>query len=467
MSVTASRVRVLVVDDEENIRRMVRMCLEAAGHTVTLAPSAEAAIAAARRSPPEVALVDVRLGTADGLEVTRALRQEAPGTRVVMMTAYATVDNAVAAMKVGASDYLAKPFTPEQLLLAVQRAVHSASLEQEVAELRRQGPARVQPRFDSQSGAYREALAVAARAAPTEATVLLQGETGTGKGVLARHIHALSPRSSRPLITVNFAVLSPALIENELFGHARGAFTDAKEARTGLFVQADGGTLFLDEVGDLPREVQGKLLRLLEEREYVRVGDIEPRRSEARIVAATHRDLRAEVAAGRFREDLYFRLNVISIRVPSLRERREDVPALATSILADLCRRQNRRPMELDPVALAVLHAHDWPGNLREMVNALERAVILAAGDVVTVDLLPEEMRTGPSVAPASAAPVLVTPVRAVGEAVSAEDERLESAERRHIAAVLARHPTLDAAARALGVDPSTLYRKRERYGLR
>ncbi|RYE93644.1 MAG: sigma-54-dependent Fis family transcriptional regulator [Myxococcales bacterium] len=460
MSAVASRIRVLVVDDEENIRRMVRVCLEAAGHTVTLAPTAEAAVAAARRSPPDLALVDVRLGAADGLEVTRALRQEAPGARVVMMTAYATVDNAVAAMKAGASDYLPKPFTPEQLLHAVQRAVASASLEHELAELRRQGPSRTQPRFDSQSVAYREALAVAARVAPTEATVLLQGETGTGKGVLARHIHALSPRAARPLVTVNFAVLSPSLIENELFGHARGAFTGADGARAGHVEAAGTGTLFLDEVGDLPREVQGKLLRLLEEREYVRVGDIEPRRSEARIVAATHRDLRAEVAAGRFREDLYFRLNVITVRVPPLRERRDDLPSLAASILADLCRRQHRRPMTLDPSTLAALMAHDWPGNLRELVNALERAVILAGGDLLTVDLLPDELR-GRAPAPAA----VERPVLA-GEA-HAEDERLESAERRHIAAVLARHPTLDAAARALGVDPSTLYRKRERYGLR
>jgi NtrC-family two-component system response regulator AlgB len=444
-------VRVLVIDDEESIRKMLRVCLEGAGFRVTLAPTGEAGVAAAKRAPPDVALVDLRLGGMDGIAVTRALAQDAPTTAVIIMTAYATIDNAVDAMRAGATDYVPKPFTPAQVLHAVRKAVEAAGLRAELAELKSTTSRRVHLRFESKSEALREALAVATRVAATDATVLLLGETGTGKGVLARHIHALSPRADRPFVTVNCAVVSPSLIENELFGHARGAFTGADSVRVGHVEVAANGTLFLDEVGDLPREAQGKLLRLLEEHEYVRVGDTEPRRSDARVIAATHHDLRAAVAAGTFREDLFYRLNVVTIRMPSLRERRDDVPELAAAMVADLSAQHRRQPLTIDPQATHALAAYGWPGNLRELVNVLERAVILAGGDTITPDLLPEELRAG---APAP------------GEG-AATDESLDAAERRHIAAVLARHPTLDSAARALGVDPSTLYRKRERYGLR
>jgi NtrC-family two-component system response regulator AlgB len=309
----------------------------------------------------------------------------------------------------------------------------------------------VRPRLETKSPALRDALAVAARVAQTDATVLLYGETGSGKGVIARHIHALSARRSRPFVTVNCAVISPSLVENELFGHARGAFTGADATRVGHVEAAGNGTLFLDEVGDLPRDAQGKLLRLLEEGEYVRVGDTEPRRADARVIAATHDDLRAAVAAGAFREDLFYRLNVVTLRVPPLRERREDIPDLARAIVADLGATHRRDAPALTPAAEAALVAYAWPGNVRELCNVLERAVILASGPAITPDLLPEELR--------SAAP---PPSKGDGA-----DDSLEAAERRHIAAVLARAPTLDAAAKALGIDPSTLYRKRERYGLR
>ena len=450
-------VRVLVIDDEESIRKMLRVCLEGAGYRVTLAPSGEAGVAAAKRAPPDVALVDLRLGGMDGIAVTRALAQEAPTAAVIIMTAYATIDNAVDAMRAGAADYLPKPFTPAQVLHVVEKAVEAAGLRAELAELKSATSRGVRPSFETRSAALRDALAVAGRVAGTDATVLLLGETGTGKGVLARHVHALSPRAERPFVTVNCAVISPSLIENELFGHARGAFTGADSARVGHVEVAGNGTLFLDEVGDLPREAQGKLLRLLEEHEYVRVGDTEPRRSDARVIAATHRDLKAAVtagAAGAFREDLFYRLNVVTIRVPSLRDRREDIPDLSQAMIADLSAQHRREPLALDPAATAALSAYGWPGNLRELVNVLERAVILAGGAVITPDLLPEELRAG-------------APSRAQDAAGSDADESLEAAERRHIAAVLARHPTLDSAARALGIDPSTLYRKRERYGLK
>ena len=447
-----AEVRILVIDDEESIRKMLRLCLEGAGYRVALAPTGEVGVAAARKSPPDVALVDLRLGGMDGIAVTRALAQEAPAAQVVIMTAYATIDNAVNAMRSGAVDYLPKPFTPAQVLHVVQKAVESAEMRTELAELKKSASARgVSPRFETRSPALREALAMVARVAVTDATVLLLGETGTGKGVIARHVHALSARSGRPFVTVNCAVISPTLIENELFGHARGAFTGADGSRVGHVEAAGNGTLFLDEVGDLPREAQGKLLRLLEEHEYVRVGDTEPRRSDARVIAATHRDLRASVAAGTFREDLFYRLNVVTIRVPPLRERREDIAELADAVVADLSAQHRREPFALDPAAREALVAYRWPGNVRELVNVLERAVILSSGSAITLDLLPEELRAS-------------APAPAPGDA---EGESLEAAERRHITAVLGRHPTLDAAAKALGVDPSTLYRKRERYGLK
>ena len=446
--------RVLVVDDEESIRKMLRVCLEGAGYAVTLAPSGEAGVVAARRAPPDLALVDLRLGGMDGIAVTRALAHEAPTTSVVIMTAYATIDNAVDAMRAGAADYLPKPFTPAQVLHAVRKALEASRLRSEIAELRGATARGVRPRFETRSPALRDALAVAARVAPTDATVLLLGETGTGKGVLARHVHALSPRADRPFVTVNCAVVSPSLIENELFGHARGAFTGADAARAGHVEAAGSGTLFLDEVGDLPREAQGKLLRLMEEHEYVRVGDTEPRRSHARVVAATHRDLRAAAQRGEFREDLFYRLNVVTIRMPALRERPEDIQDLAEAIVADLSAQHRREPLRIDPGARAALAAYRWPGNLRELVNVLERAVILSAGGALTPDLLPEELRAAAPAAPA-------------GSAGAGGDDSLEAAERRHVAAVLARHPTLESAAKALGIDPSTLYRKRERYGLK
>jgi NtrC-family two-component system response regulator AlgB len=363
--------------------------------------------------------------------VTRALAQEAPTTAVVLITAYATIDNAVDAMRAGAVDFLPKPFTPAQVLHTVDKVVAQARMQQELAELKRAGGRGVHARFETKSPAMQQCLAVVLRAARTDATVLLLGETGTGKGYLARHIHASSPRRDRAFVTVNCAVVAPSLIESELFGHAKGAFTGA------------------DEVGDLPREAQGKLLRLLEEHEYVRVGETEPRRSEARVIAATHRDLRAAVAAGAFRDDLFYRLNVVAATLPPLRDRRADLADLAAGMLADLSAQHRRGPYTLAPATLVALSAYPWPGNQRELVNVLERAVIIAEGIECTPDLLPVEVR--------AAAPAAIAP----------DDDTLEAAERRHIEAVLARAPTLDAAAKALGVDPSTLYRKRERYGLR
>ncbi|HYQ40733.1 MAG TPA: sigma-54 dependent transcriptional regulator [Polyangiaceae bacterium] len=440
--------QILVIDDDESIRRTLRLCLESGDYSVSLASSGEAGLALAKKQPPDLALVDLRLGGMDGLAVTRALAQEAPGAQVVIMTAYATIDNAVEAMRAGASDYLAKPFTPAAVKHVVARVLDSARMRQELAEVERHN--RRTP-VKSNNPQVIEAYTLAERVAGSDATVLLLGETGTGKSLLARHIHQRSPRASRPFVTVNCATISANLIENELFGHAKGAFTGADQPRAGYVEAAKNGSLFVDEVGDLGKETQGKFLRLLEEHEYVRVGDTEPRRSDARIIAATHRDLKASVTDGSFRDDLFYRLNVVTIRLPALRQRREDIPSFVTSFLKPVTHSGRAKGMSVSPEALAALVAYDWPGNIRELSNVLERATLLANGDVLTPDLLPEEVRVSSrSVSP-----------------LNDGDESLEAAERRHIAQVVARHPTLDTAAKALGVDPSTLYRKRERYGLR
>jgi NtrC-family two-component system response regulator AlgB len=440
--------QVLVVDDDEAIRRTVRLCLESAGYAVTLAASGEAGLAAARKHPPDLALVDLRLGGMDGLAVTRAIAQETPGAAVILMTAYATIDNAVEAMRAGASDYIAKPFTPAAVKHVVARVLEASRMRQELDEAERRTTRTL---LQSASPAVEAAYTLAERVATSDATVLVLGETGTGKSVLVRHIHQHSPRAARPFVTVNSATISANLIENELFGHAKGAFTGADQPRAGYVEAAKNGTLFVDEVGDLGRETQGKFLRLLEEREYVRVGDTEPRRSDARIVAATHRDLKAAVTAGSFREDLFYRLNVVTIRLPPLRQRREDIPKLVGAFLASPSRSGRSKAMSTSNEAMAALIAYDWPGNIRELSNVLERASLLANGDVLTPDLLPEEVRSSASAT----------------TTFDEGDEALEAAERRHIAAVVARHPTLESAAKALGIDASTLYRKRERYGLR
>ncbi len=440
--------QILVIDDDESIRRTLKLCLESASYAVSVAASGEAGVALAKKQPPDLALVDLRLGGMDGLAVTRALAQEAPAAQVIVMTAYATIDNAVEAMRAGAADYLAKPFTPAAVKHVVARVLESGRMRQELAELERHAK---RPPVKSTSPGVLEAYTLAERVAASDATVLVLGETGTGKSILARHIHQRSPRAARPFMTVNCATISSNLIENELFGHAKGAFTGADQPRAGYVEAAKNGTLFVDEVGDLGKETQGKFLRLLEEREYVRVGDTEPRRSDARIVAATHRDLKASVSDGSFRDDLFYRLNVVTIRLPALRQRREDIPALVASFLKPPAPSSHARTLNVSPEAMAALVAYEWPGNIRELSNVLERATLLANSDTLTPDLLPEEVR-------ASARTTLP---------LSDNDESLEAAERRHIAQVLARHPTLDTAAKALGVDPSTLYRKRERYGLR
>jgi len=445
-----SPLRVLVIDDDKNIRVTLGVCLEGMGCETREAPNADAALAALAERPYDLAFLDLRLGTASGLELLPRLLAEQPGLSVVVVTAYATVDTAVEAVKRGAEDYLPKPFTPEQIRHAVTKVAAARDTRRRVVELEAELHECV-PEVDlaTESPAMRSVYETIARAAPASAPVLLRGESGTGKGVLARALHAQSGRSDRPFVAVNCPTLSAELLASELFGHARGAFTGAVRDQPGRVEAAEGGTLFLDEIAEIAPALQAKLLRFLQEKHFERLGETRTRRADVRIVAATNRDLGADVAAGRFREDLFYRLAVVEVSVPPLRDRPEDVLRLARRFLAFFSREAGRREQSLSPEAERLLAAYAWPGNVRELRNAMERCTILWPGELVEPAALPERIAgaepTGPRLG---------------------SDVSLEDLEREHIRRVLARAPTLEEAARILGIDDSTLWRKRKRYEL-
>jgi NtrC-family two-component system response regulator AlgB len=440
--------RVLVIDDEKNIRATLETCLEGIGCVVTAVGTVEAALAAVERESFDLAFLDLRLGSASGLDLLPRLIAARPELAVIVITAYATFDTAVEAVKRGATNYLPKPFTPAQVRQAVEDALSRRSMGRRVAELEATLAGEV-PDADlaTDAPAMRAALEMMSRSAPSDAPILLRGENGTGKGVLARALHAVSPRRARAFVTVNCPTLSEELLASELFGHARGAFTGAVRDQPGRVEAAEGGTLFLDEIGEISPGLQAKLLRFLQEKQFERVGESRTRRADVRIVAATNRNLEADVAAGRFREDLLFRLNVIEIAVPPLRERREDVLRLARGFLAFFARAAGRRAPEIGRDVEAALLSYDWPGNVRELRNAMERAVILWPQAELSAEALPARVA-----AHASAAPRL------------GGDFTLEEIEREHVLQVVRRSTTLDDAARVLGIDGSTLYRKRKKY---
>jgi NtrC-family two-component system response regulator AlgB len=441
---------ILVIDDDVSLRKSLRLTLEALNHRVTEARDGGQAREFLGHGLFDVALLDLHLGREQGLDLLPALLRLAPGLAVVVITAYATIETAVEAMRRGAADYLPKPFTPDQLRLVLDRVNRLHRLQSHLEELEEQVRS-VVPEADLQTEepAMQQALDLAFKVAPSEATVLLRGESGTGKGVLARAIHARSPRSAGPFITVHCPSLSAELLESELFGHVQGAFTGAVRDTVGKVTAAEGGTLLLDEVGDLPLALQPKLLRLLQEKRYERVGETRTQASDVRILAATNHDLEAEAAAGRFREDLLYRLNVIEVQLPPLRQRRRDVLPLAEHLLHFFARQTGKPLTGFSDEARAGLLQYSWPGNIRELRNSVERGVILAAGPVVGLADLP--MQVG-------------APPRSrieVGGAVT-----LEQLEAEHIRRVLGTSATIEEAAATLGIDPSTLYRKRKRYGL-
>ena len=374
--------RILVVDDNEALRRGIALALREGGHALDQAASGSEALARIRdpaADPYEVVITDLRLPGADGLAVLRAARTREARAAVLVMTAFGSVEVAVGAMREGAFDFVQKPFELDQLEVRVARAVEHVRLLREVSDLRAERSARYAPEnLVGRSPALRAAVDLARRAAPTRTTVLISGETGTGKELVAGLIHGLSPRSERPFVKVNCAALPETLLESELFGHERGAFTGADRTRVGRFEQADGGTLFLDEVGDMSPATQAKLLRVLQEQEFHRLGGTRPLRTDVRIVAATNQDLRAAIAEGTFREDLYFRLAVIGIHLPPLREREDDVVLLANHLRDEFARELGRPRSGFDRAALAKLRTHPWPGNVRELRNAVERALLMA-----------------------------------------------------------------------------------------
>ena len=447
--------RLLIADDQRDVLEALRLLLKGEGYETDTATSPRAVLEAVQARQFDLLLMDLNYARdttsgSEGLELLERLAQADDVLPVVVMTAWATVEVAVEAMRRGARDFLQKPWENARVLAVLRTQAELAralrrgqSLEAENRALRGEGA----PRLIAESAAMAPVLELIERVGPSDASVLLTGENGSGKGTVAQALHAVSGRAARPLITVNAGGLSEGVFESELFGHVRGAFTDARADRVGRFELADGGTLFLDEIANVPPGLQSKLLRVVETGEFEPVGSSRTRRTDVRIVSATNADLALEVAGGRFRQDLLFRLNTIEIHVPPLRDRRADIPPLARHFLRQHAARYRKRLSDFEPAALEALLAHPWPGNVRELDHAVERAVLMAAGDKVRAADL--GLRAGG------------------GDARSLDDLSLEEMEQVLIRKALARHDgNVSRAAEALGVSRSALYRRLQRYGL-
>jgi NtrC-family two-component system response regulator AlgB len=434
----------LIVDDDVSIRKTLCLALEVDGWSVRGCDDIYTAQQAIQDTQFDLALVDLRLGTQSGLDLLPMLSEAQPGIPIIMITAHATISTAVEAMRLGAVDYLTKPFTPIDVRRAATQALAFRASQSRESDLESQ------MLLVSTAPAVREVFTEAREVAASSTAILIRGNTGTGKGVLARAIHNWSPRSSRPFVVLSCPSLPAEMLESDIFGHVQGAFDGADREHNGRIAQAEGGTLFLDEIGVLPMDVQLKLLRLLQVKEYERLGENETRKADVRIVAATHLDLKEAIRAGRFREDLYFRLNVVELVLPPLSERLEDIEGLATIMLANLNRESGSGPLRLDPDVLKLFQSYAWPGNMRELQNILERASVWGEGDEVTLKHLLAAFGSDHAVVPS----------------VSEELASLEELEQNQIRKVLSKSGTLIQAARILGLNTATLWRKRRKYKL-
>ncbi len=447
--------RILVVDDDSSLRRIMKIQLEEAGYEVTLASDGEKAYALVQGEAPALVITDLNMPTS-GLDLLERIAREELQTTVILITAFGTVETAVAAMKLGAYDYVTKPLDFDALLLVVGRALERQNLLEEVRTLR----SALDQRYGfegivGRSKTFLRMLDQAARVSQHNTSVLIQGETGTGKELIARAIHHNSRRRNKAFVAINCGAIPKELVESELFGYVRGAFTGALTDKQGRIEAADGGTLFLDELGELPLEAQVKLLRVLQEGELPKLGTVSPLRVDVRIVAATNRNLQAMVEDGTFREDLYYRLAVVPLRIPPLRERREDIPELLDALFTRARERHGLRDVRLSPAVVGRLIAFRWPGNVRQLENVLERLLVLAQGNLITEDDLPEELCSTPP----AAGPVWLD--------MPEEGISLEEVERDLISRALARFDGNQThAARYLDISRRTLIYRMEKYGL-
>jgi DNA-binding NtrC family response regulator len=441
------KTNILVVDDERDICRALNIILSKEGYVVTEAYNGEQAVELLRAQNFDLVITDIKMERMDGFEVLRQVQQTSPGTAVIMMTAFASVGSAVEAMRSGAADYITKPFINEEIRLTIRRIIESRNLQRE-NQILRQELSQQRKSFWSiigNSEAIQKVFAVMEKVVPSKANVLITGESGTGKGLVAQAIHASGPRKDKPFIAINCGAIPDTLLESELFGHKKGAFTSAVEDKKGLITMAHEGTLFLDEVGELPLSLQVKLLHVIQTKELTPVGDTRVITVDIRIIAATNADLMQRVKEGKFREDLYYRLNVIELPMPPLRVRKDDIPLLIKHYLKTFADEAGKTITDVDYDVMKALLAYDWPGNIRELRNTLERAVVLAEGDVITLHDLPDKFRT----------------LDVEGISTSSLKQALDDFERDYIRRNLAESKgNKESTAGRLGIDLATLYRK-------
>ncbi len=449
--------RILVVDDERDIRRALEYVLSGEGYTVDIASNGIEAINRLREKDYDLVITDLRMEGADGFEVLKRSKEINALVPVIIITAYGTIDSAVEAMKLGAADYIVKPFLHDEIKLTVNRIIEHGKLSLENLRLKRQ----LSQQFGckeiiGQSESISRIFDTIEKVAPTRANILITGESGTGKGLIAETIHCNSPRRDKPFMSINCAAIPETLLESELFGYKKGAFTGATSDKTGLIVMANEGTLFLDEIGDMPPIIQSKLLNVLESGEVLPLGDTKTKMVDVRIISATNKDIEACIRQKNFREDLYYRLNVIEIRVPALRERRDDIPLLANHFLEEGVSLTGRKTKILDESAMKALISYSWPGNVRELRNVIERAIILSSGEKITINDLPQKIRTGGEVGHA-----VDTPIQPLKAMVSEyEKEIITNALRRF-------NGNKEMVVKKLGIDLATLYRKMHKYGVK